>query len=378
MVEQEAEMTKFFWPLLASLAVTGKAARFTIDSPAYGSEWWQDLPKKLRSYYRILGFTETIWEDDLIPEKKSWLELKESQTDALEVLGWTQDLWQSTNASFRTFTENKPWHVLTKEERKAARYFGFDEETWHAHDWGRDFDPQVLHNVSIPALEIFDFDFLSKIEVQVKVVDGATVECDEYLEPNYMTMKEYIDALHKGSHLYLKYEDHEGFKKYIRSTIGTNILHHLQETVSELDLLKPEWQSIKLDDKNWVIWVGGAHTTTAMHFDTDDFNFLWVLKGRKRIVLMPNDERTAGKYDCKTYIENHSCWTGVDILNGTLPDHAVEVELGPMDGIWIPHLCWHAVENLEPTIAFGLQFQAEFEEFEDDEECPADGDCPAS
>jgi hypothetical protein len=53
--------------------------------------------------------------------------------------------------------------------------------------------------------------------------------------------------------------------------------------------------------------------------------------------------------------------TGVDILSGDLPDHAMEVKLGPGDGISFHHMCWHAVQNLEPTVAFGYRIDlAEF------------------
>jgi len=106
---------------------------------------------------------------------------------------------------------------------------------------------------------------------------------------------------------------------------------------------------------NWVFWLGGKNTSTAMHYDGDSLNFLWVVEGRKRIVILPNDERTHGQYSCISDFGGHSCWTGVDILYGPLPPHAIEVELGPGDGILIPNKAWHAVQNLEATVAFGLR-----------------------
>jgi hypothetical protein len=71
-----------------------------------------------------------------------------------------------------------------------------------------------------------------------------------------------------------------------------------------------------------------------MHYDNDEFAFLYVATGRKRIVLIRNDETTA--YTCETYIEGHSCWTGDNILNGLLPPSAIEFKLGPDHGIAVP------------------------------------------
>merc|ERR1712048_656066 len=99
---------------------------------------------------------------------------------------------------------------------------------------------------------------------------------------------------------------------------------------------------------DWTFWVGGNGTTTSMHFDSDEFNFLYVVYGRKRLVLLPQD---SAKYRCKTLFTHHSCWTGMDVLTGPRPEGAFETHLRSGQGVLIPRRCWHAAENLEPTIA---------------------------
>jgi hypothetical protein len=48
-----------------------------------------------------------------------------------------------------------------------------------------------------------------------------------------------------------------------------------------------------------------------------------------------------------------SCWSGVDILTAP-PPAATEVVLRAGDALVIPEHYWHAAENLEPTIAVGM------------------------
>ena len=38
-----------------------------------------------------------------------------------------------------------------------------------------------------------------------------------------------------------------------------------------------------------------------------------------------------------------------------LPKLAMEIELGPGQGLAIPYLAWHAVENLVPTLAYSVR-----------------------
>jgi hypothetical protein len=98
-------------------------------------------------------------------------------------------------------------------------------------------------------------------------------------------------------------------------------------------------------------------TVTHMHLDTDIFQFLYVVHGKKRVVVIPNDERTVNLY--KPRRDGFSMWTDVDILNTTapLPKYAQEFILTPGTGLSIPYLAWHAVENMETSIGYNLRIR---------------------
>jgi hypothetical protein len=102
-----------------------------------------------------------------------------------------------------------------------------------------------------------------------------------------------------------------------------------------------------------MFYVGAKSTTTNLHLDRQGFNFLYVVSGKKPVVLLPNDQRTAQNFTTGLEI-NYSFWPGIDILSGPLPPPAVEIFLGgPVEGVHIPYHTWHAVENLVPTVAVG-------------------------
>ena len=105
----------------------------------------------------------------------------------------------------------------------------------------------------------------------------------------------------------------------------------------------------------WSLWLGAAASTTAMHIDYQSFNILYVVTGVKRLVLID----PAFHYPCTQRPRVRrwdiaSCWSGVDVLSRRPPSHAKEVWLRAGDALVIPEHYWHAAENLEPTIAIGL------------------------
>ena len=76
----------------------------------------------------------------------------------------------------------------------------------------------------------------------------------------------------------------------------------------------------------------------------------------KRIIVIPNDESTAGMFKCSSAVSRNSCWPGVDILHSeTLPPGAQEFILRPGEALMVPYLAWHAVENLEASVAYGFR-----------------------
>lgn len=102
----------------------------------------------------------------------------------------------------------------------------------------------------------------------------------------------------------------------------------------------------------WSLWVGGNGSTTSLHVDDVAFNVLVVLRGAKRVVLVDPERQS---FLCeKPRLNPFACWAGIDVLSGPVPAFAQEVILRSNEAILLPAMWWHAVENLEPTIAVGL------------------------
>ena len=102
----------------------------------------------------------------------------------------------------------------------------------------------------------------------------------------------------------------------------------------------------------WSLWVGGNGSTTSLHVDDVAFNMLVVLRGAKRVVLVDPERQS---FLCeKPRLNPFACWAGIDVLSGPAPAFAQEVILRSNEAILLPEMWWHAVENLEPTIAVGL------------------------
>jgi len=320
---------------------------------------WDELPIKAQQHYKDNGWTREKWNREGNTYEMDWDDVEIEVRKALIDLGWSKETWDSVHI-MNSPAQEKPWGNLTEIELSAADTLGFNISTWFVKSsTENDFNPAVTH-LPIPELELLNLDYFSSLNIPIKLCDGNTLGDDESCQVDH-TMKDFVSALRKGSLLYLKYEDGDPLKKHIQSLIGDKVLKYLRMAVRnshlrELGHYPPVYDNIKFDEYNWVFWLGGKNTTTSMHYDEDTLNFLWVLEGRKRIVIIPNDERTHGSYSCAgSKFDGHSCWTGVDILHGPLPPHAIELVLGAGDGILIPHKAWHAVQNLEATVAFGLR-----------------------
>jgi Cupin-like domain len=263
--------------------------------------------------------------------------------------------------------ESAPWADLSEDRQSYYAGFGWDEERWESVPDDREvsyepFRPRVVRALSVPALQDIGFAELGRLLAshQVMLREGTLVGDDEYPPRQYVPMQEFLAEVQSGStRHYLKYDpEDESWKESIEAGLGVGVLGSLFDALEPLGLLpgrpcRAGGARQHPAGYGWTFWVGAANTSTGMHYDDEDFGFLYVTAGRKRVVMLPNDYRTAN-YTCETYIEGHSCWTGIDILSGPLPAHAVEFEVGPGEGIVIPTLAWHAVQNLEPTVAFGM------------------------
>jgi hypothetical protein len=329
---------------------------------------WEELSEERRLEFESMGWTKEKWSKENFGTKE-WNDLTSTELKAVMTLGWTEEEWSDEDPD-EPACYRKSWWNLTPEERGAAEYLGYSESKWYTKPAAEIFKPIIIP-LSIPELGKMNLDYLETLDALVSVVDGSIITDDELVDRFHLPMSQYIKRLRAGSMLYLKYEDQEVFKKHISSIIGSRVLKYLMEALrnsplSEMGYYLDFFDDIQLLDYHYSFFVGGTNTTTPMHYDSDDFNFLWLVEGRKRVVLIPNDERTVGKYDClDNFFEGHSCWTGIDILNGPLPEHAIEFEMKPGDGLLIPEKMWHAVKNLEPSVAYGIRIDSTMYVLED-------------
>lgn len=81
------------------------------------------------------------------------------------------------------------------------------------------------------------------------------------------------------------------------------------------------------------------------------------MEGKKRFLVLPNDERTEGTFETWLNEDGGTGWGKLDLLDTTkpLPEHAIEIEISAGQGFLVPYICWHAVENLETTLAYSFR-----------------------
>ena len=69
-------------------------------------------------------------------------------------------------------------------------------------------------------------------------------------------------------------------------------------------------------EEDWSLWIGRKGSTTALHKDHMHFNYLYVVQGLKRVVLIPEEEKR--KYECdKVVFDGFDCWPEIDVLTDT-------------------------------------------------------------
>eukprot|EP00586_Coscinodiscus_wailesii_P021704 CAMPEP_0172519420 /NCGR_PEP_ID=MMETSP1066-20121228/291410_1 /TAXON_ID=671091 /ORGANISM="Coscinodiscus wailesii, Strain CCMP2513" /LENGTH=397 /DNA_ID=CAMNT_0013302007 /DNA_START=454 /DNA_END=1647 /DNA_ORIENTATION=- len=335
---------------------------------------WDDLTDERKKYYKEeMGIiSKEEWEGDW-----TWDELSDERRSLYESRGWTEEAWTSDNKSLLTMynEEEMEWDDLSDARREYWISRGWTKEKWtQSSDADEspdkfiaidDFNPIIIH-LSIPELETLDMGYLGQLEEKVGLKDGTALGDNESFFGSEMTLRDYMAVMRQDqTKLYFQLEDLDHYKEIFQSILGDKIVQHLYSALSrsvlrEKGYFKAEWDLDNVDfDKgmfDWSLFVGSTNTTTSMHYDTDLFNFLWVVEGRKRIIMIPNNSKTQGRYKLQSAYSG-SGWTGIDILsrNYELPDDAIEVEIGAGEGIMFPYLCWHAVENLEPTVAYGLR-----------------------
>ena len=198
---------------------------------------------------------------------------------------------------------------------------------------------------------------------------GASVTEDmtDELECEETTLRKFIDSVRfKQSPKcnYLKWNDDNEDMRSLDLAGGT-----IEATLSKA-LAKKGIRIPKV--VHWSLWIGGKGSVTAQHTDYQTFNMLHIVSGAKRIVL----HHSRFPFPCTEQPKQNptTCWTGVDVLSKPTP-HAIEVVLRAGESMLIPTGCkgciksyWHSVENLEPTIAIGINEFGDTDSLDSDDE----------
>ena len=171
-----------------------------------------------------------------------------------------------------------------------------------------------------------------------------------------MPFAKFLDSIAGGTkprHDYVKMLDRtvqsgtDGVYAESFRVLGQLIERELRAALRKAGIWHPE-------NLSWSLWVGAKGSATAMHVDDHSFNMLYVVSGLKRLVLIDDTHW----FECAEPRQSPTaCWVQRDIL-AKPPPYAREVLLSAGQAFVLPAAHWHAVDNLEPTIAFGINEDA--------------------
>jgi hypothetical protein len=267
------------------------------------------------------------------------------------------------------------WYQLPDDRMKYWIDRGYTKQKWNreqakVHDsidikGDASAEPTVI-KLPLKDLCSFDFSFFESLEGSEENIDvryGVDLTTSDETPAAKMSIKDFLSQFREGNTTY-KFDledinEEEGQFKELGEAITQNIKDGLTSN-SELGgnngVFKVEWQMLDSEEFTWAIFMGAKGTKSPMHFDTELFNFLYVVEGKKRVVLIPNDHRTDGMFKIKEFYSG-SAWTGLDVLSKDfeLPEGSFDIELGVGEGLFIPYRWWHSVENLENTLAYGFR-----------------------
>lgn len=311
-------------------------------------------------------------------EREAWRYLSFDQRKCLKQKGYTKVHW---NCGW-TDEDYLAWEDLPKRRQLAYEARGFTGEEWEERRLSEepcdntveisaveDFNLVLIHS-KIEELSHLSIDALADMyrDVPMRLVVGNAGETgDGYRSEAFLeaqSMGDFISTVKRGDTTgYIHLEEAMREKDALWDGVGHKAISSIRTLVSNHpDMLsKGAWKEsyavLEERDYDWAMFIGAKGTNTAMHYDSDTFNFLYLIEGKKRIVVIPNDNRTQGMFDVETNEEGGTGWTGVNILDPsyTLPEGAVDIIMEPGQGIAIPYLAWHAVENLEASLAVSLR-----------------------
>ena len=292
---------------------------------------WSMFDEKQREFLKWRDYDQFEWDENLL----TWEKLSSDRQRIHMARGWNAQLWDSED-------EVLPMRYSTPEA----------------------FRP-VVFDIDIPALKSLNVESFKEIDVEVRVSDGSNPKPELGKFTGQMSINNFVEAAESGdADFYLHVEDGMKEKDLLQEKVGDVILA-MKDSLrnhagfESLGVWNDEWEILDKGSYDWALFLGAKGTRTNLHYDADVFNFLYVVEGRKRMILIPNDERTVEKFPTTLNEDGGTGHSDLDVLNTnmTLPKHAIEIEIGPGQGIAVPYLCWHAVENLELSLAYSFRIK---------------------
>jgi hypothetical protein len=343
---------------------------------------WSELSEQSQAEYEKQGLTEDEWNSDRWIHTRDdadailWEDICDSYREQLQARGWNEEAWNDDDGTKMTFY-NEPeldWEELSEDRRQQFINDGFTESKYQrsmrntedgSHNdilapAGKPFDPRVL-SLAVPEVQALNFTHLATLDIEVGLVDSIPdEESESFVE--IAPLGEYVKRIQAGEkHTYAQMEDNDRFTGKLWNPIGSKVMKYLGAAIESSELVtnghyKREWMELDNDAYDWAMFLGGKGTKTAMHFDTDAFSFLYVVEGKKRVVMLENTGLVnETRFNVSSFFHG-SAWTNLNILEPkNQPEGTVVMDVGPGQGVMIPHRAWHSVENLEHTIAYALR-----------------------
>lgn len=208
----------------------------------------------------------------------------------------------------------------------------------------------ILNELDKSQILFWKFDFFQKnYGEQIVKVTQPFVYSNTYKPVyKYIKFKNYINLLEKKStYFYLKYEDNNQFFKEI------NLQDDINKFFKEI--------TPKISIKKTSFWMGPKNSKTPLHYDTDYINLLSLISGKKEIYLI-HPKYTKYLYQSNKHHQG-SNWSNIDIWNidynkYPLAKHIqyTKIILKPGQILNIPPFYWHAVKNIDNSIAFTYHY----------------------
>jgi len=342
---------------------------------------WNDLSEESQEEYENEGWTESMWNNNRWIHSRHdaedflWKDLCSPYRQELQARGWTEQAWDTDDGTKMTFYNEAElsWEELSQDRQLQFIKDGFNKKNFHrmyrnTEDGSHndilapagEFLPLVV-SLDVPEVQSLNFTFLSSLNMDIGLVASlADKESESFVAS--APLSEYIARIHGGdTSMYAQMEDSDRFTDQLWKPIGSKVMKHLRSALNTCELAQngqyqQEWMHLSDNYFDWAMFLGGKGTTTAMHFDTDAFSFLYVVEGRKRVVMLENTGLVnETRFNVSSFFHG-SAWTDMDILKTeNQPEGTLVVEVGPGEGVAIPHRAWHSVENLEHTIAYAIR-----------------------